>query len=75
VPNPLPMHAVLVQQSLNAAQADTELLSHLPSGGARPVEIDHRLEILRRETITQTPCADHALRSDLGSGAVVLTAI
>jgi hypothetical protein len=49
---PLTAYAVLVQQAFDAAQADTEPLSYLTSGGARPIQIDHALKILRRETIT-----------------------
>jgi hypothetical protein len=60
-----PVYTVLAEQSPDAAKADTELLSHLPGGSARPVQIDHALKILKRETITQTPRADHTLRGDL----------
>lgn len=35
-----------VEQARNAAQTDTELLSYLLSRRARPIEIDHGLEIL-----------------------------
>ncbi len=63
--SPLTAYAVLVQQSLDAAQADTELLSYLLGGGTRAVEIDHGLKILRREAITQTSRADNALSGHL----------
>jgi hypothetical protein len=36
-----------------------------------PVEVHHGLKIIWREAITQTPRANHALRSDLGARAVV----
>jgi hypothetical protein len=72
---PLTAYAVLVQQSFDAAQADTELLSYRLGRGARPVQVDHRLEIPRGETITKTPRPDHALRSHLGTRTIVLTAI
>ena len=45
-------YAALVQQSSNAAHADTELGGYLLSCGARPVEIGHGLKIFRGETIT-----------------------
>jgi hypothetical protein len=49
---PLTAYAVLVQQAFDAAQADTEPLSYLTSGGARPIQIDHALKIIKREAIT-----------------------
>lgn len=42
----LTAYAMLMQQSFDAAQADTELLGYLPSGDDRPVQVDHRLETL-----------------------------
>jgi hypothetical protein len=57
-------YAILVQQSFNTSQADTELLGYLLSCRARPVEIDHELKVLRREAITQTPRAPRVRRSD-----------
>ena len=71
----LTAYAVPVQQPLDATQADSELLSHLLGCGARPEQIDHDLEILGGEAITQTPGADHALRGDPCTRVVVLTAI
>jgi hypothetical protein len=67
-------YAVLVQQSFDTAQADTEPLGYLPSGGARPVEIDHGLKIFRREAITQAPGADHALPDRLCTRAALVAA-
>jgi hypothetical protein len=48
-------YAVLVLQSLDAAQADTELFSYLPSGGARPVKTDDGVKFLGEETVQRTP--------------------
>jgi hypothetical protein len=66
---------MLTQHSLDAPQADTELLSHLLGRRARPLEIDHCLEIIRREAITQPSRANHVLRNDLGTRAIVLTIV
>lgn len=68
-------YTVLAQQSLDAAQADTELLSYRLSCSPRPVEIDHHLKIFGGEAITQPPRPDHAIRSVLGTRAVALTAL
>jgi hypothetical protein len=46
---------VLAQQSLDAAKADTELLSDLLGGHTRPVEDNYGLKIIGGEAITQTP--------------------
>ncbi len=70
-----PADAVLVQQALDASQADTELLGHVPSCDARPIKIDHGLKILGRETITQLPRADHTLWGGFRAPVVVLTAV
>jgi hypothetical protein len=62
----LTTHGMLVQQSLDTAQAHSELLGYLPSCDARPVEIIYDLKILGRETITQTPRGGiHLRRGDL----------
>jgi len=50
----LTVYAVLVQQPLDTAQADTVLLGYLLSSRAGPVQLDHGVEIPQRETITQT---------------------
>jgi hypothetical protein len=55
------VYVVLAEQPFDAAEADTELLSDLPGCGARPIEIDHGLKILRGEAITQPPRTDHTL--------------
>jgi hypothetical protein len=68
-------YAVLVQQSLDAAQTDTELFSYPSGRRARPVEIDHDLKILQGETITQPPRTDHTRGSDVRPRAVVFAAI
>lgn len=64
-----------MQQSLDASQADTELLSDLLGCGARPVEVDHDLEIIWGEAITQPSRPDYTLRSEPGARAVVMSAI
>lgn len=48
-----------MQQSLEATQADTELLSARLGCGARPVQLDHALKIFRGEAIRQTPRTDY----------------
>jgi hypothetical protein len=44
-------------------------------GGARPVEIDHDLKIIRRETIAQAPRTNHVICGDLRTRAVVWAVI
>jgi hypothetical protein len=69
------VYVVLAEQPFDAAEADTELLSDLPGCGARPIEIDHGLKILRGEAITQPPRTDHTLDSDPHTRTIVLTTI
>jgi len=66
---------VLTEQPLDAALADTKSLSYLLNCRAGPVQLDHGVDISRRETITQTPRPNHVLRSHRGTCGTVLTAI
>ncbi len=47
-------YAVLVQQPLDAAQADIEFFDYLP-GGTQPVKVDHGLKFFGWEAVTEPP--------------------